>query len=419
MPITVRLNGKIITTRDGAPAFEMIVQDITEERRKEDELRQTQKMEAIGKLAGGIAHDFNNLLTVIGGNVELIEDGLPSEHPLRGDVDQIREATARAAGLTTQLLAFSRKERPEARTVDVNAVLTNMERMLVRLIGEDIRLETRLAHEQPHISIDSGELEQVVMNLVLNARDAMPMGGRVTVETRCAAGPGGDESEAPGVVLAVRDTGVGMDTETRKRIFEPFYTTKPMGEGTGLGLSTVYGIVQRAEGVVHVESEPGFGTTIDIWLPLASAHTRPEPKSVKPSQPATAGGGEHILVAEDEELVRVFVRRALQDAGYRVVAAADGQEALEHFETDPSAIDLVLTDVVMPRMKGPELASRIAEISPETPILYMSGYVDNQALSTQLADRPDALLRKPFSAADLCERVRKSLDRPVGRQSTG
>jgi CheY-like chemotaxis protein len=375
-------------------------------------------MEAIGKLAGGIAHDFNNLLTVIGGNVELIKEGLPPEDPLRGDLDQIREATARAAGLTTQLLAFSRQERPAARTVDVNAVLTNMERMLVRLIGEDISLETRLAPEQPNVSVDSGELEQVVMNLVLNARDAMPMGGRITVETHCPSGPGLGTSEAAGVVLSVRDTGVGMDIETRKRIFEPFYTTKPVGEGTGLGLSTVYGIVQRAEGLVHVASEPGSGTTIDIWFPHGSAHTRPEPTSLRPNQPATGGGGEQILVAEDEELVRVFVRRALQDAGYRVVAVADGQEALEHFETDPSAIDLVLTDVVMPRMKGPELASRIAELSPETPILYMSGYVDNQALSSQLADRPDALLRKPFSAADLCERVRKSLDRPVGRQST-
>lgn len=341
VPITVRLNGRTIKGPDGERAFEMIVQDITDEKRTESELRQTQKMEAIGKLAGGIAHDFNNLLTVIGGNLELMDDSLEAEHPLRSDVEQIREATARASALTMQLLAFARREPRVARLVDVEKVLTNMNRLLVRLIGEDIELETRFECGRSRVSIDAGELEQVLMNLVLNARDAMPRGGKVVIETREAAldlpGASGEGSE-DGVLLTVRDTGVGMDYETSKRIFEPFYTTKPMGQGTGLGLSTVYGIVQRVGGHIGVESEPDYGTTIDVWFPRGQG----EVAAPAPEEPpfAVTRGTERILVVEDEELVRVFVCRALREAGYSIEVASDGLEALEVLEEleEPSTL---------------------------------------------------------------------------------
>jgi len=408
-PITVLLSGRRIQVGD-EDAYEMIVQDITARRHVEDELRQSQKMEAIGKLAGGIAHDFNNLLPVIGGNTELIELGLPDDHPLQTDIAQVLEASQRATSLTTQLLAFSRKEPHGARTVDVHDVLVNMERMLARLIGEDMVLNTRLAADPSLISIDSGELEQVVMNLVLNARDAMPMGGRVTVETSSLAleieEPGIDAGRQ-GILLSVGDTGEGMDSETTKRMFEPFYTTKPIGEGTGLGLSTVYGIVQRAGGQIRVRSEVGSGTTIELWFPLAARGLDRTPIDV--SNPTT-GGSERILVVEDEDLVRVFVRRALEEAGYEVVVAGDGQEALEVFDSLESPVDLVLTDVVMPRMKGPEMAEHLGRISPKTPILFMSGYIDNRVFSGQLAENPELLLRKPFSTAALHQRVRMALD---------
>ena len=392
----------------------MIVQDITDERHKENELRQTQKMEAIGKLAGGVAHDFNNLLTVIGGNAHFIETGLPGDHPLQGEVGQITEATHRAMSLTSQLLAFSRKEPRGVRSVDLNEVITDMERMLIRLIGEDLTVETRLAPETQPISIDRGELEQVIMNLVLNARDAMSKGGHMLIETRSEAIGGGSAngSTTDGIVLSVRDGGLGMDYETRKRIFEPFFTTKPMGKGTGLGLSTVYGIVQRAGGHIDVESELGHGTTIDVWFPRAPDVASPEQSAVSPAarQDRAPVGTETILVVEDEDLVRKFVRHVLVDAGYEVLTACNGEEALEIVGGLDTPADLVLTDVVMPRMKGPELAKRLATIAPDTVVLYMSGYIDTAELTEQLVTQPHGILHKPFSTTELREQVRVGLD---------
>jgi CheY-like chemotaxis protein len=322
----------------------------------------------------------------------------------------------RAASLTTRLLTFSRKEGREARTVDVNESLDGMERMLGRVIGEDVEVITRLTAEHAFVAVDPGDLEQVVMNLVLNARDAMPAGGRIVIETRTAKPPADAGSSADWLSLVVRDTGVGMDDETRSHIFEPFYTTKPVGRGTGLGLSTVYGIVQQARGHIEVESEVGVGTSIEIWLP-----TVPVPGSVAQvrSDGARAHGGEEkVLVVEDEDLVRLFVRRALEEAGYEVLAASNGEEALEIFAAESGAVDLVLTDVVMPRMKGPELSRRLMGLSPGTPVVYMSGYIESQALQDQLADRPGSLLRKPFRATELYEKVRRALDESLSKRST-
>jgi two-component system cell cycle sensor histidine kinase/response regulator CckA len=389
----------------------VIVQDTTAEKRKENELRQTQKMEAIGKLAGGVAHDFNNLLTVIGGNTELIDDALPPEDPLRDELGQVLKATRRAASLTAQLLAFSRKEARETQPVHVNEVITDMERMLVRLIGEDVTLEARLSTHLRPISIDPGELDQIIMNLVLNARDAMPLGGPIVIETRPASAEavsGTAHLAGDGVLLSVRDGGVGMDEEVRKRIFEPFFTTKPVGEGTGLGLSTVYGMVHRADGCIEVESEIGVGTTFVVWFPYARRQIYQARQA--PGAGAPTRGTEKILVVEDEELVRVFAHRALTDARYDVLMASDGQEALELVELLDSPVDMVLTDVVMPRMKGPELAEHLSTLSPLTPVLFMCGYIDNKAVEEQFKDRPDALLRKPFGRDELCERVRSTLD---------
>ena len=412
VPITVRLSGRLIHESDGEPALELIVQDITEERRREAELRQTQKMEAIGKLAGGIAHDFNNLLTVIGGNLELMEAELAEDHSIRQDVEQIREATRRASTLTAQLLAFARREPQGARPVQVNEILTDVERLLGRLIGEDVALETRLGPDLPALLIDPGELEQIIMNLVLNARDAMPSGGRIVIETRRGSLPRGAvaaEQASEAVVLRVRDDGVGMDEDTVKRIFEPFYTTKPTGQGTGLGLSTVYGIVQRAGGGIEVDSTPGRGTTVCVRLPVTrGAVDGPLDEAEDVVAP---GGRERVLVVEDEELVRGFVRRALEGAGYEILLAEDGQDALDVMGASDAPVDLVLTDVVMPRLNGTELAERIAGLAPGVPVLFMSGYLPNHTLSAHLWDNPELLLRKPFTSTELRTRVRLTLDR--------
>lgn len=420
LPITVRLGGKLNRASDGEPVFEMIVQDITEERRTEDELRQTQKMEAIGQLAGGIAHDFNNLLTVIGGNVELLEDDIPDDDPLRQDLTEISRATRRATSLTRRLLTFSSKQRRGGPLEDANEVIAGLRKLLVPLIGENVRLETALAAQSFPIGLDPGELEQVVLNLVLNARDALPRGGTVRITTSSAARlnggdrntdgdtiQGDDATAGTGMMLTVSDDGVGMDPEIKPRIFEPFYTTKPMGRGTGLGLSTVYGIVKRADGSVDVETAPGDGTTIRIWLPLAEVDALEQPVTPR----VIEGGDETVLVVEDEDQVMTLVRRTLSESGYRVLTAPNGAEALEVLGAGTPSIDLVLTDVVMPHMGGLELAERMSAIAPGVSILFMSGYVDNTFLSKELEQRPELLLRKPFSTAELRVRVRRVLDR--------
>ena len=407
VPIPVRVGGKLIPGPDREPVFEMIVQDISEEKRTEDELRQTQKMEAIGQLAGGIAHDFNNLLTVIGGNVELLEDELSASDRSRADLDQISRATQRAAGLTRRLLSFSRKQRGGSQVVDVNEVVSGLARMLVPILGERIALEIDLSPDPLPVAIDPGELEQTVLNLVLNARDALPDGGAVRIAT--GYGTGTARSLA---VLTVEDTGVGMDEATRERIFEPFYTTKPMGEGTGLGLSTVYGIVKRAGGSVTAESEPGVGTVMTLRIPTAATPSRP---SDVEERPIATPNGERILVVEDDELVRRFVVRALRDAGYDVRSAASGDGALDLLRNDGEGLDLVLTDIVMPGLSGQELAERLALTHPDTPVLFMSGYVEDRLLQDAFADAPDRLLRKPFTTAELRASVAATLSAPSDR----
>jgi len=418
VPITVRVGGKMIAGPGGEDVFEMIVQDITEERRTEDELRQAQKMEAIGNLAGGIAHDFNNLLTVIGGNVELLEEELDSEDPLRDDLGHIAMATRRAASLTDRLLTFSRKGVRDEQVMDINHVIVGLSQMLGRLIGENLTFDTQLAHESLPISIDAGELQQVVLNLVLNARDATPDGGHIVIRTkRSASEPdtqaGIDDLEAgqPIVILTVSDSGAGMNAATQQRMFEPFFTTKAVGTGTGLGLSTVYGIVRRAGGHIAVDSEPGRGTTVALQFPLVDAPRGGDSEDYASAvTPEAVRGTEHILVVEDEELVRDFVSRALAEVGFQVLVAGDGHEALDVLESAETSVDLVVTDVVMPRMTGPELAGRLEGIAPTTPVLFMSGHIDNPLFSAELERRAERFLRKPFSAAELRSKVRRALD---------
>jgi two-component system cell cycle sensor histidine kinase/response regulator CckA len=417
VPIIVRVGGKLIAGPSDEPVFEMIVQDVTEEKRTEDQLRQTQKMEAIGKLAGGIAHDFNNILTVIGGNVELLESELPPSDPMREDLRQIAKATSRGASLTRRLLAFSRKDRNGPRIVDLEEVIPELTKMLVPVLGETITLDVESSGEETPVAIDSGELEQVILNLVLNARDAMPGGGRLRIGVRkdyarqsSAESP---EERTGFAVLSIHDTGVGIAPETRSRIFEPFYTTKPIGQGTGLGLSTVYGIVTRAGGSVEVDSEPGIGSTLTVRLPLAQAPAAPRRTEPEPL-PGTAT--ERVLVVEDDAMVRRFVERALADAGYTVHAVASGAEAIDLVRA--VTIDLVLTDVVMPDLRGDELAERLALTHPKTPVLYMSGYVDRGTAEEVFETEPERLLRKPFSAVELHRAVRRELNRaaaPTGQ----
>jgi len=417
--ITVRIAGKVIGDPSEEPLFEMVVQDITAERRTEEELRQTQKMEALGKLAGGIAHDFNNLLTVIGGNAELLDDDLQAGHPLRADLSQITKATSRAASLTRRLLAFSRKGPRVEQSLDLNESLRALDQMLARVIGESTTLQTDLEAGPFQISIDPGDLEQVVLNLVLNARDSMPAGGLVTLATRAAPVAGIDTptgTGTPGVTLTVTDTGSGMDDAVRLRMFEPFFTTKPMGEGTGLGLSTVYGIVSRGGGSITVQSQPDQGTRIEIWFPLSAGTSDAVPPADAPR--AGVSGYETVLVVEDEDLVRDFVARALREAGYVVVSAKDGQEALEFLRSTTGPVDLVLTDVVMPRLGGPKLAQRLAVLMPEAAVLFMSGYVDNPFLQEALDEDMDRLLQKPFSVSALRVAVRRALDRRVAARAT-
>ncbi|MDH3270224.1 MAG: ATP-binding protein [Gemmatimonadota bacterium] len=399
-----RVGGKVIRGPGGEPVFEMIVQDVTEERRIEDELRQTQKMEAVGRLAGGVAHDFNNLLTVIGGNAELLQHELEPSDPLRDDLRQITEATQRATSLTRRLLTFSRTSRRGEETVDINRVIPELSKMLVPLIGEGIKLRTIIDEAPLPVSIDPGELEQLVLNLVLNARDAVRGHGEIVIET-AAHSSGADDGD--GVLLSVADDGIGMDAATLSRAFEPFFTTKPMGEGTGLGLSTVYGIVHRAGGEIDTRSEPGKGTRVEIRLPRAAEPT--EEPDWSTSVPVV--GAETILVVEDDELVGTFVARALRDAGFDVIVAEESGSALDTLLSKSVDVDLVLTDVVMPGLSGPELAEQLKALAPEVPVLFMSGYVDEDDFYEEFELRPETLLRKPFTATAVKQRVRDALDR--------
>ncbi len=373
--------------------------------RLEAELRQAQKMEAIGRLAGGVVHDFSNLLTAITGYSELLIAGLDAADPLRGDAQEIRRASERANSLTRQLLAFSRQQPIRNSLIDLNEVVKEMDSLLRRLIGEDIELVTKLAPGLEPVLGDRGQLGQVIVNLAVNARDAMPNGGRLVLETANVPPTGSDGSTA--VSLSVRDTGSGMDDATRTRVFEPFFTTKELGKGTGLGLSTVYGIVEHHRGHVGFSSAPGAGTTFVIELP---ASNQAEPAAEPTAAPHAPGGSETLLLVEDEEIIRGLAVRVLGGEGYRVLETRNGDEALAVVGAQGAQISLVVTDVVMPGISGYELGERIRAIQPGLPLLFMSGYTDSAVGGR--APEGAGFLPKPFTPAALLGAVRDALDQP-------
>ena len=389
--------------------------DLLERRRLEQQLRQSQKMEAVGLLAGGIAHDFNNVLTVILANSDFLLNQFGPQDPRREELKDITEAAQRAAALTRQLLAFSRKQVLQPKVLDLNEVVHSLEKMLQRLIGEDVELVTMLESQLWAVEADPGQIEQIVMNLAVNARDAMPSGGKLAIET---GNVDVDETFAqthypivPGryVMLVVCDTGVGMEAEVRSRIFEPFFTTKPTGKGTGLGLSTVYGIVKQSGGYIWAYSEPDLGTTFKVYLPRVE-----EAVPTREGKTASLGtnlGAETILLVEDERSVRTLARRILEGRGYTVLEAGDGGEAMQLSARHEGSIDLLLTDVVMPELSGPELAERLAPLRPETRVLFTSGYTDHALLRASVWESGANFLQKPFTPEALVQKVRGVLDR--------
>jgi two-component system, cell cycle sensor histidine kinase and response regulator CckA len=390
--------------------------DITERKRLEDQLRHSQKMEAVGRLAGGVAHDFNNLLTGILGYSEIALGRSRAGDSPREEVEEIRKAAERAAGLTTQLLAFSRRQLLQPRLVDLNSVVAGMDRMLRRLIGEDIELVTALAPEVGGVRADPGQIEQVIMNLAVNSRDAMPQGGTLTIETASVvldhAGARNHPPLQPGsfVMLKVGDTGLGMDEETQRHIFEPFFTTKDPGRGTGLGLSTVYGIVRQSGGQIFVSSARGAGTRFDIYLPRATGE--PEREPVRLAAPRPGVGRETILLVEDEAIVRKLAGDVLRKAGYRVLEAASGKDALVACAEHHGPLHLLIADVVLPQMSGSELAEKVARARPETRVLYMSGYTDNPIVRDAVLDQGIVFMQKPFTPDRLLASVRQALEDP-------
>jgi signal transduction histidine kinase len=383
--------------------------------RTQQRLTHAQKMEAVGRLAGGVAHDFNNLLTVIAGRSELLLEELAPEHPSRDHAEQIERASARGAGLTHQLLAFSRQQILRPRVLDLNAAVVELERMLGRVIGEDIHVELDLDAGLGRVLADPSQVEQVLMNLAVNARDAMPRGGQLTFRTRSAAIDAAAAERlampaGPCVLLEVRDTGVGIDEATRLRIFEPFFTTKESGKGTGLGLATVYGIVRQSGGAVEVESEPGQGTAFRLFLLCADPVERPAQPPAVIGGPDT--GDETILLLEDEAGVREMAERQLTARGYRVLAVAKCTDALELAERLDGPIDLLLTDVVLPQMSGPEVAARLGALRPGVKVLYVSGYTDDALDGHGVLGPGISFLAKPFTSAQLGRKVREVLDDP-------
>jgi two-component system, cell cycle sensor histidine kinase and response regulator CckA len=412
----LRNHGKVLYDRGGDPvAMTGACVDVTERRQMEEQLGQVQRMDAVGRLAGGVAHEVNNMMTAILGFTDLLLDPTRPGDPRRPDLLQIRKAAGRAATVTAQLLAFSRRQLLQPRVVDLNLVLTDLHPMLLRLLGEDKRVTVRLEPDLWPVHADRGQLEQAVINLALNARDAMPRGGHFTIES---ANVQLDEpylsrhpatAIAPGsyVRLVVGDTGGGIPPEVQARIFEPFFTTKPVGQGTGLGLSMVYGIVKQSGGFVWVYSEPGHGTVFKLYLPRVGQ--LPEARG-----PLASGtiprGDETILVVEDDEMVRLLTARLLASQGYTPIEARDGREALELVAAHPGQVQLVLSDVVMPELGGTEFARRLAELRPDLPILFMSGFTDDEVVRRGLLDPDAPYLQKPFDAAAIGRRVRELLD---------
>jgi PAS domain S-box-containing protein len=390
------------------------IRDISERRQLEERLQQSLKMEAIGRLAGGVAHDFNNLLTAILGYTGLLLDRLSDRDPARREVLEIQKAGERAADLTRQLLAFSRRQVLQPRVIRVNQIIAEMDRMLRRLIGEDVDLATILEADLGYARVDPTQIEQVIMNLAINARDAMPNGGKLTIESRnleldeSYARKHADIQPGPYIMIAVSDTGCGMDADTLARVFEPFFTTKAVGKGTGLGLSTIYGIVKQSGGHVWVYSEPGKGTTFKIYFPRIEPPGEAEESTRAPA--GTLQGAETILVTEDEVEVRKLVCEVLALYGYRVLDAANVEEALRAAREHAGPIHLLLTDVVMPGLSGRELAERVAAVRPDIRVLYMSGYTDNAIIHHGVLDNGTAFLQKPFPPALLARKVRAVLD---------
>jgi two-component system, cell cycle sensor histidine kinase and response regulator CckA len=390
-------------------------QDITERKSLEAQVRQAQKMEAVGQLAGGVAHDFNNLIGVIQNYAAFVAEDLDQTDPRREDVQEIRDAATRAAGLTRQLLAFSRKEVIRPEIIDLNEAIANVNKLLARTIGEEIELHVGLAPDLWHTTIDRGQLEQVVLNLAINSRDAMSGGGgKLFVETANCEVDSGSAAAHPGlrpgryVCLTVRDTGRGMSKEVLNRIFEPFFTTKGRGAGTGLGLSTVYGIVKQAEGYVLAESEPGRGATFTIYLPVTDAIAEHHGAGPEPGRENARAAT--ILVAEDEPGIRRIAERILSGAGFHVLAAASGSEALELTRRHGDDIDVLLTDVVMPQMSGVELADRLKHDHPRLESIFMSGYPDAMLSERGVLEDKHRYLHKPFTSADLLSEIERALD---------
>lgn len=394
---------------------------VDERRRLEHQVQQSQKMEAVGRLAGGVAHDFNNLLTVITGRIEMLLSRLSGNHPMRKDLDLVYDSSLRGAALTRQLLAFSRRQVLQPRILNLNELISKMQGMFQPLIGEDIEVQLRLFRRLYQVKADPGQIEQVVMNLVVNARDAMPDGGTLTITT---SNEDFDTAHATShieiprgkyAVLMVGDTGVGMGADVRQHLFEPFFTTKEAGKGTGLGLSTVYGIVQQSGGSIDVISAPNQGATFKIYFPnVAEAETDPEFIDDH-DEDVDVEGSETILLVEDDQVVRELVQEVLQSHGYTVLTAADGREALTISEARSDRIDLVLTDVMMPHMTGPELAKRLQPKRPDMRVVFMSGYTDQLRV---LFDSNAAFIQKPFRTVDLIDKIRKTLDSPAARMDT-
>jgi signal transduction histidine kinase len=389
-------------------------QERTDRRRAEELLRQAQKMEAIGRLAGGVAHDFNNLLTVINGYAQLMMGQLPAQNPLYGNAEEILKAGERAASLTRQLLAFSRKQVLAPAVLNLNLIVSQVEKMLRRLIGEDIRLVAALDPTLGSVRADAGQIEQVLLNLAVNARDAMPIGGRLTLETANVTLDENYAEQHPGikpgphVMLAVSDTGIGMDKDTQSHLFEPFFTTKEQGKGTGLGLSTVFGIVKQSEGSIWVYSELGKGTTFKVYLPRVDQDA---PSSIGSADKGRSlRGTETILLVEDSESVQKLMCAVLAQQGYTVLTAGDGESALKLLRQHQGPLHLLMTDVVLPGMGGPEIAAQVVQARPRIKVLFCSGYTERSVIENGALPSGSAFLQKPFTPESLGRKLRDLLE---------
>jgi PAS domain S-box-containing protein len=406
---------RTVIRNEGGEAVKIVSinRDITERRLLEEQFMQSQKMEAVGRLSGGIAHDFNNLLGVIIGYAEFLQEQLPPGHPLRGSADEISKAGKRAASLTRQLLAFSRQQVLDPKVLDLNAIVSDIDQLLRRVIGEDIQLDVHLDAHLGRVKADHSQIEQVLVNLAVNARDAMPNGGKLLIQTRNVQMDASllqnryPNLPGPYICLIVADTGVGMDPATKARAFEPFFTTKEKGKGTGLGLSTVYGIVKQSGGHIHIESSPGEGTTFRIYLP--QTQETPDVKTPEREFTALRAGEETILIAEDEASLRTLSCGILRSCGYNVLEAQDGDEALEISRHYEGSIDLLLTDIVMPGLGGKALALELAKERPQMAVVYMSGYTGD-TYKEHWPVESASFLMKPFTRFELCQKIAEALE---------